>query len=230
MTVFWVVKQNSANSISRRTVLGWSGPALAAAVAGCTNPSGDTSGGETTTAAETTATTDTNDDHSHGANETDDGGHDDHGQEDATLAGPAKEATVRMSTDGSEHHFEPHVVWVESGGTVTWTLAGGAHSTTAYHPDNDRSRRVPSEAASWDSGVLSTEGERFERSFDVEGVYDYFCIPHEDGGMVGSVVVGHPDPTDQPGLAPPDGSLSEAARDRIAGTNERVRRALEHAD
>ena len=26
----------------------------------------------------------------------------------------------------------------------------------------------------------------------VEGVYDYFCQPHEIAGMVGRVIVGHP--------------------------------------
>ena len=26
-----------------------------------------------------------------------------------------------------------------------------------------------------------------------EGVYDYYCVPHEDAGMVGRIFVGDPD-------------------------------------
>jgi hypothetical protein len=35
-------------------------------------------------------------------------------------------------------------------------------------------------------------GGRFEVTLAVEGVYDYFCLPHEAGGMVGRIVVGRP--------------------------------------
>ena len=28
--------------------------------------------------------------------------------------------------------------------------------------------------------------------FTVTGVYDYFCIPHEEAGMVGRIIVGSP--------------------------------------
>ena len=26
-----------------------------------------------------------------------------------------------------------------------------------------------------------------------EGIYDYFCVPHEHAGMVGRIIVGNPD-------------------------------------
>ena len=29
-------------------------------------------------------------------------------------------------------------------------------------------------------------------TFTVEGVYDYYCVPHEHAGMVGRIVVGTP--------------------------------------
>jgi hypothetical protein len=35
-------------------------------------------------------------------------------------------------------------------------------------------------------------GEHFEVTLTVEGVYDYLCEPHEQAGMVGRLIVGHP--------------------------------------
>ena len=140
--------------------------------------------------------------------------------------GPAPNAAVAMGSGDDGSHFDPHVVWVERGGTVTWTLESGAHSTTAYHPDNDRPARIPAGAAAWDSGVLSEQGATFEHTFETEGVYDYFCIPHESMGMLGSVIVGNPDPEGQPALAPPQEDLPEAARSKIEELNGMVREAL----
>lgn len=80
---------------------------------------------------------------SHEGNESHSEGHS-HGMEEVPR-GPASHAEVAMLSADGGHHFDPHVVWVEKGGTVTWTLESGAHSTTAYHPSNDRhfvSRRV----------------------------------------------------------------------------------------
>jgi hypothetical protein len=35
-------------------------------------------------------------------------------------------------------------------------------------------------------------GAHFDVTLTVEGVYDYFCMPHEAAGMVGRIVVGRP--------------------------------------
>lgn len=140
---------------------------------------------------------------------------------------PAEAAEVAMvSEDG--HHFEPHLVWIEAGGTVTWTLESGAHTTTAYHADADRPQRIPDGAAGWDSGTIAEAGRTYERTFEDEGVYDYFCRPHEGMGMVGSVVVGEPDPHEQPGLEPPQETLPEAARTVLEELNEAANEALGH--
>jgi hypothetical protein len=67
------------------------------------------------------------------------------------------------------------------------------HTTTAYHPKNDHhSLRIPEGAAAWDSGFLVKPGEHFDVTFTVEGVYDYYCMPHEQAGMVGRIIVGRP--------------------------------------
>jgi hypothetical protein len=35
-------------------------------------------------------------------------------------------------------------------------------------------------------------GDAFEMTLTVPGVYDYYCLPHEQAGMVGRIVVGRP--------------------------------------
>ncbi|WP_328517655.1 plastocyanin/azurin family copper-binding protein [Devosia algicola] len=111
--------------------------------------------------------------------------------------------------DGSHVWFDPIGVHIQPGQTVRWTNndPSNAHTSTAYHPSIlDRPRRIPNGARPWDSGYLMP-GESFEVKLTVTGVYDYYCQPHEQAGMVGRIVVGHPPDRDYPatvraGLAP----------------------------
>ena len=96
-------------------------------------------------------------------------------------------------------------VTVEVGDAVVWTNDGNEpHTVTAYEDS------VPEPGAYFSSlgeiltggekegeelarsmvarGLL-TEGEDFSVSFVEPGTYEYFCIPHEDQGMKGTVVV-----------------------------------------
>jgi plastocyanin len=104
---------------------------------------------------------------------------------------------IRMQSDdrGAEVWFDPIGVRIEPGQTVRWIMAspGNPHTTTAYHPRNaNHSLRIPRGAEPWDSGFLINPGDRFEVTLTAEGVYDYFCLPHEAAGMVGRLVVGRP--------------------------------------
>lgn len=130
---------------------------------------------------------------------------------------------VTMVTNDSGNHFDPHVVRIEPGETVTWSLESGTHTTTAYAQDNDKPQRIPEEASAWDSGTLSEGGATFEHTFETPGVYDYFCAPHESTGMLGTVVVGDPDLDGQPGMAEPQSSLPDGAQEKISELNEKVR-------
>lgn len=155
-------------------------------------------------------------------------GHEDHhgasdSTESASRAADEDLHVVRLiSTDDGEYHFEPHIVRLDPGDTVRWKLESGAHTTTAYHPANgDRPRRIPEGAEPWNSGFLTEDGSKtFERTFTVEGVYDYFCIPHEGYGMIGTLVVG--ESTNGPGLSKPSASLPETARAKIRELNAMV--------
>ncbi len=100
-------------------------------------------------------------------------------------------ATLADDQGAGQFVFTPAVVWVEPGATVEWTVSGGAHSITAYHPNDDRSMQLPESAAPFDSGVLEA-GDTFEHTFEAAGVHNYYCTPHEGLGMVGLVVVGEP--------------------------------------
>jgi len=104
---------------------------------------------------------------------------------------------IRMQSDptGAEVWFEPTGILIERGQTVRWVMRspGNPHTTTAYHPRNtSHSLRIPEGAEPWDSGFLLEPGARFEVTLTVQGVYDYFCLPHEHAGMVGRIVVGRP--------------------------------------
>jgi plastocyanin len=118
----------------------------------------------------------------------------------AGLAGPrrsraARAVEIRMMSDpqGAEVWFDPIGVRVAPGDTVRWIADQNVHTTAAYHPDNDgHSLRIPDGARPWKSDFLVNSGDRFEVTLTVEGVYDYYCMPHEEAGMVGRIVVGRP--------------------------------------
>jgi plastocyanin len=85
-----------------------------------------------------------------------------------------EEVTVRME----DNFFEPANITVEPGTTVTWVQSGNnPHTTTSYD-------------GLWDSGMIEGgSGGTFSFTFEEPGTFDYFCIPHEELGMVGSVTV-----------------------------------------
>jgi plastocyanin len=91
-----------------------------------------------------------------------------------SVGAQGQEVTVRME----DNFFASANITVESGTTVTWVQSGdNPHTTTSYD-------------GLWDSGLLpGGSGQSFSFTFDEPGTYDYFCIPHEDLGMVGTVTV-----------------------------------------
>ena len=105
------------------------------------------------------------------------------------------EIQMLSSPRGEEVWFDPIGIQIAAGQTVRWIMAspGNPHTTTAYHPKNaNHSLRIPEAAMPWDSGFLVKPREPFEVTLTIEGVYDYFCLPHEAAGMVGRIVVGRP--------------------------------------
>jgi plastocyanin len=92
----------------------------------------------------------------------------------------ADDAIVRLS---GYPRFEPTVVTVPVGGSVTWHSAGRrVHTVTAV--DEDREPTGP-----FDSGDLVGTGS-FRHTFEEAGAYPYVCRYHGDREMIGLVVVG----------------------------------------
>ncbi len=92
-----------------------------------------------------------------------------------------------------DFYFDPPGLFLQPGDHVIWLmledhLADG-HSATAYHPQYDKELRIPEDAQPWNSELLHEIGESYELTFEAIGVHDYFCIPHEDSGMVGRIIV-----------------------------------------
>lgn len=94
--------------------------------------------------------------------------------------------------------YNPDSVTVAPGITVVWQNTGSiGHSVTAYENE------IPGEAEYFASGGFDSEqaarqvypegeigsGEQYQHTFQVEGSYRYFCIPHETAGMVTSLEV-----------------------------------------
>ncbi len=103
---------------------------------------------------------------------------------------------------------------------AAWAAAGrrvdrrpGA-ARRAGHPP-----RIPEGAEPWASDYL-LPGQSFELRLTVAGIYDYFCVPHEEAGMVGRIVVGPPSGV---AAASPD-TLPEAARGILPPVEDIVRR------
>jgi len=110
--------------------------------------------------------------------------------------------------DASDHDvgmsinsFRPETLTVTAGTTVTWrNTSSHGHTVTAFqdaYPDEASffstgdygSEEAAVDAWKNDNGGVLTEGESFEQEFSVPGQYDYYCIPHLDAEMVGTIEV-----------------------------------------
>jgi hypothetical protein len=69
--------------------------------------------------------------------------------------------------------------------------------------------RIPEGGVEFNTTTLTEEGATETVTFDVEGTYDYYCIPHKSFGMVGRIVVGSPGGPAE-GSMPPDGDVPQS--------------------
>lgn len=111
-------------------------------------------------------------------------------------------------TEGNEYdigmssaRFKPGKYAVAPGTTVVWrNTSSHAHTVTAYESG------IPDEAEffasgdfdtldaardGWTSGLKGSigTGEVYKHTFTIPGTYQYFCIPHEANGMLGTIEV-----------------------------------------
>lgn len=88
-----------------------------------------------------------------------------------------------------EFYFEPAGLYIEPGDTIVFVANSPHHTVTAYHPLQGKPQRVPDGVEPFSSPMIPV-GQTWEYTFDVPGVYDVWCGPHEDYGMVMRIVVG----------------------------------------
>lgn len=101
-------------------------------------------------------------------------------------AAPA--ATVTMT---GKNGFAPETIEIKPGDTVLWkNTSTKVHTVTADATKAKDSKHVelPPGAAPFDSGKIKPGGT-YSHTFTTAGRYTYFCIPHEDVGMIGHVIV-----------------------------------------
>lgn len=191
-----------AGGYSRRHVLAGAGSLTVAALAGCSG------GGD-------------------GGGNGNGNGNGDNGDENGDEGddGPERtEGATVINVQASQ--FSPPVVEVEQGTTVRWEQRAAAHTVTFYHEDNGRQHRVPEGVDAFDVDV--NPGDEFQEfTFEVPGVYDYFCDLHEvDDQQIGSVVVPGNDDPDQPGLQEPGDDFEPFAARQLENLNEQAREML----
>jgi plastocyanin len=138
---------------------------------------------------------------------------------------------MQGNADGSHVWFNPIGLRIKPGQTIRWINLdpGNSHTATAYHPKNfERPLRIPEGAKPWNSDYL-LPNESFLVTLKDEGVYDFFCVPHEHAGMVGRIIVGKPDrssvdrlPTQTAGGEP----IPEVALRAFPSVDEIMRRGI----
>ncbi|WP_280536217.1 plastocyanin/azurin family copper-binding protein [Halopenitus sp. POP-27] len=97
--------------------------------------------------------------------------------------------------------FRPQEVTIAVGESVTWrNTSARTHTVTAYEdaiPEDTEffatggyDDEATARDAWWsDRGGALENGDEFTHTFEVPGRYDYVCIPHEQAGMIGAVIV-----------------------------------------
>jgi len=113
----------------------------------------------------------------------------------------ADTVTVEVKGTDTDARFDPVVVAVNPGDVIQFVVREGLHTVTAYHPENRRPQRIPASANPFNSGLLK-EGDTWMLQVFEEGMYDYFCMPHEKMGHVGRIISGS---TDAVGEYPEEG-------------------------
>lgn len=98
----------------------------------------------------------------------------------------------------ADQRFEPETITVSAGETVTFVHDDGEQHTVTAVEDS-----IPDDAEYFASGGFESEreareslsegllaqGETFEVTLEVPGTYEFFCIPHEQSGMRGTIEV-----------------------------------------
>jgi plastocyanin len=86
--------------------------------------------------------------------------------------------------------FDPPTLTIHVGDTVQWSWASSGHSVTSGGPDcvSDGQFCSPNDG-DCAQAPLSNRDATYSHTFTAPGTYPYFCTPHCDFGMVGTITV-----------------------------------------
>ncbi len=115
---------------------------------------------------------------------------------------------VITDIDNMRMYFEPKVLQVKAGDTVTWWNVHKEDHNVVTYPGGH-----PNGSEGFDSPFLREIDASWSHTFTVEGTYNYHCIPHMLLGMHGSVIVGEPSTAD--GFHVPSREETMAYRHRL---------------
>ena len=98
------------------------------------------------------------------------------------------EAIANAMIDSLGFNYDPVGLRVEPGDIVLYSAESPDHLVAAYHEGHGRQNRVPDEVGPI-SSPMPPVGGYWLYQFETEGVYDFYCSPHQTFGMVHRVVV-----------------------------------------
>jgi plastocyanin len=105
-----------------------------------------------------------------------------------SIAAEPPAGVVRMTKSKT---FEPRTITVKPGATVVWKNESDLTHSVTDEPAlaiSAQDAALPAGAEGFNSGLIPP-GKDFTYIFKVPGTYRYFCIPHEEAGMLGTVIV-----------------------------------------
>ena len=105
-------------------------------------------------------------------------------------------------------YFEPKMLVINPGDTVTWVNRGDEEHDIITFPDG-----YPEGAEAFQSPLFKHAGEQWSHVFTTVGTYEYHCLPHLPMGMHGMIIVGRP--SEQTEFHVPSAAEVAAYRDQM---------------
>jgi pseudoazurin len=97
----------------------------------------------------------------------------------ATTANATTIEMLNKDADGNKMVYSQEIARVAAGDTITWVPTSKGHNV-----------EIVAAPEGFDIPKKSKNGKEVAITFDVPGVYYYWCTPHKGMGMIGLVVVG----------------------------------------
>ena len=94
-----------------------------------------------------------------------------------TLAADLTIEMLNKDADGNKQVFSEEIARIEVGDTITWAPVNKGHNVEMISSPNDMEFK-------------SKNNKEVKITFEVPGLYLYWCTPHKSMGMIGLVVVG----------------------------------------